>query len=77
MVTNYNDEYSLTDEEVNAIKIIINTLLPHAENLVSCDVDSIQDIYPTLYTAVMDLQEAWDSTDLSDSIEMWEEEINS
>lgn len=76
MVTNYNDEYSMTNEEFSVIKTVINSILPHIENIMVCDLTNIKEHDPSLYMALIDLQESWDSSELTDAIEIWEEEIN-
>jgi|ETN02SMinimDraft_4_1059925.scaffolds.fasta_scaffold540278_1 hypothetical protein len=76
MVASYNDEHSMTNEEFTVIKTVINNLLPHVESIMACDLTNIKEHDPSLYMALVDLQESLDSSEVIDAIEMWEEEIN-
>jgi len=70
------DEIILTHAEFESIKNIIKSLAPTVEAVLNADIASISQEEPGLYTALIDLQEAWESDEVQNSLDTWDEDIN-
>ena len=76
MAENYNDEYSLSLHEFNAVKLLVRTLSHQVENILACDISSIKDGHPELHLILTELQEHWESQSVADAYDLWEEDIS-
>jgi hypothetical protein len=70
------DEVILTNAEFESIKNIIKSLIPTVEAVLNTDIAAVSQEEPGLYTALIDLQEVWESDRIQNSLDTWDEDIN-
>ena len=59
--------------DIEKLKILLERSIPIAEYIANSDFDLIKDEDPELYSELIELQEIWDSPEVTDSLEAWEE----
>ena len=64
---------NVTDEQLSAIRILVNNLASGIESVFESDFTSIEEENPNLYHALVELHDVWDSSEVRDALEIWEE----
>ena len=72
----YEDEKTLTSDEFVKVRLLIEKLSFFVDGVLSCDMSSLKDDNPVLHAALVELQDCWESPEVINAYEAWEEDIN-
>ena len=70
------EEVILTNVEFSSVKSIIESLVSNVEAVLATDIAAISQEEPGLYSALVDLQEAWESDKVQNALDTWDEDLN-
>ena len=70
---NNSNETKLTSEEFKTIKLLVRRLSSSIDHVMENDFSFAQDEDPELYQHLIDMQEMWESDEIRDAIDAWDD----